>query len=134
MGFLDSLESMAAQQMENSGNPTAKVAGGLMAALEEHPGGLQGVMNHMQQNGVDTQAMATGETTTTTPEQVQQGLQGSGLLESVAEKAGVSPQVAQMALATILPMVISHFTQSGQAAPPTSGLDGMASQILGKFL
>ena len=94
MGFLDSLESLAAQQMENSGNPTAKVAGGLMAALEEHPGGLQGVMNHMQQNGVDTQAMATGETTTTTPEQVQQGLQGSGLLESVAEKAGVSPQVA----------------------------------------
>jgi uncharacterized protein YidB (DUF937 family) len=123
---------MASSAMEQSGNPSAKVAGGLMQALEEHPGGLQGVMDHMAQNGVDPQAVAAGQTAT--PEQVGQGLQGSGLIESVAEKAGVSPQVAQELMSTVLPMVMAHFTQGGTAAPPQGGYAGMASSILGKFL
>jgi uncharacterized protein YidB (DUF937 family) len=132
MGFLDSLENMAAQQMEQNGNPTAKVAGGLMSALEEHPGGLQGVMDQMAQNGVDPQAVAAGGQTT--PEQVGQGLAGSGLIESVAEKAGVSPQVAQELMSTVLPMVMAHFTQGGTQAPPSGGYGGMLSAILGKLL
>src|SRR5450432_2461689 len=127
MGLLDGLESIASQAMEQSGNPEAKVAGGLMQALEQHPGGLQGVMDHMNQNGVDTQAMASGEPAT--PEQVGQGLQGSGLVESVAEKAGVSPQIAQELMATVLPTVMSHFTQGGTSAPPEGGFAGMASMI-----
>jgi len=132
MGLLDSLEGMAAQAMEQGGNPTAKVAGGLMQALEQHPGGLQGVMDQMQQNGVDPQAIASGQPTT--PEQVGQGLAGSGLIESVAERAGVSPQVAQELMSTVLPTVMSHFTQGGTAAPPESGFAGMAETIVGKFL
>jgi len=132
MGLLDSLEGMASQAMTQTDNPTAKVAGGLMQALEQHPGGLQGVMDHMQQNGVDPQALAAGQSTT--PEQVGQGLEGSGLIESVAEKAGVSPQVAQELMATVLPTVMFHFTQGGTAAPPESGFAGMAETIVGKFL
>ncbi len=132
MGFLDSLESMASTAMEQSGNPEAKVAGGLMQAFEEHPGGLQGVMDHMAQNGVDPQAVAAGGTAT--PEQVGQGLAGSGLIEAVAEKAGVSPEIAKQVMATVLPIVMAHFTQGGTAAPPASGLGGMASQVLGKLL
>jgi uncharacterized protein YidB (DUF937 family) len=132
MGFLDSLESMASTAMEQSDNPASKVAGGLMSALEEHPGGLQGVMDTMAQNGVDPQAMAAGGTAT--PEQIGQGLQGSPLVAMVAEKAGVSPEVAQQLMSTVLPMVMSHFTQGGTAAPPQGGYAGMASSILGKFL
>jgi uncharacterized protein YidB (DUF937 family) len=132
MGLLDSLEGMASQAMEQSGNPAAKVAGGLMQALEQHPGGLQGVMDHMQQNGVDPQAIASGQTTT--PEQVGQGLAGSGLIETVAEKAGVSPQVAQEVMATVLPTVMSHFTQGGTTAPPASGFAGLAESVVSKFL
>jgi uncharacterized protein YidB (DUF937 family) len=132
MGFLDGLESMASQAMEQSGNPAAKVAGGLMQALEQHPGGLQGVMDHMQQNGVDPQAIASGQPATS--EQVGQGLEGSGLIESVAEKAGVSPQVAQELMTTVLPTVMSHFTQGGTAPPPASGFAGMAETVVAKFL
>jgi uncharacterized protein YidB (DUF937 family) len=132
MGFLDGLENMASQAMQQSGSPTAKVAGGLMQALEEHPGGLQGVMDHMQQNGVDPQAIAAGQTASTS--QIAQGLEGSGLIESVAGKAGVSPQVAQELMSTVLPVVMAHFTQGGTSAPPASGFAGMASSILGKFL
>lgn len=134
MGILDSLEGMAGQM--GSGGTNAKVAGGLMQALDEHPGGLAGVMDSFKQNGMDqhVQGWATGQQTTATPEQVQQGVGGTGLIENVAAKAGVSPEVAKMAMAAMLPMIVSHFTQGGQVAAPQSGLGGMAGQILGKFL
>jgi uncharacterized protein YidB (DUF937 family) len=133
MGFMDSLENMASQAMEQSGSPTAKVAGGLLSALEQHPGGLAGAMNTMQQNGVDPQQMAAGGATS--PDQIEQGLGGTGLIETVAAKAGVSPEVAKELMAVALPMVMAHFTQGGtQAAPSGGGLMSMAGPLLAKFL
>jgi uncharacterized protein YidB (DUF937 family) len=131
MGFLDSLESMASTAMEQSGNTQAKVAGGLMQALEQHPGGLQAVMNAMQANGVDPAAVAASGGAS--PEAAQ-SLEGSGLIELVAAKAGVSPEVAKEAMAVVLPIVMSHFTQGGQAAPPDGGFSGLAGGLLSKFL
>ena len=131
MGILDTIEGMAGQQGNN-----ARVAGGLMQALDEHPGGLASVIDSFRQNGMEqhVQNWSTGQQTTATPEQVQQGLGETGLIERVAGKASVSPQVAQMAMGTILPMVMAHFTQGGQTAPPQSGFGGMASQIMSRFL
>lgn len=140
MGFLDSIENMAAQKMQGgqtaSPGTNASVAGGLMQALDEHPGGLNGVLQSFQQNGMGqhVQNWASGQQQTATPEQVQQGLQGTGLIDQIAQKAGISPEMTKIALATVLPMVISHFTNNGQQAAPSSGFGGMASQILGKFL
>ena len=131
MGLLDGLEQMASSEGFGQ-NPQAKVAGGLMQALEEHPGGLQGVMNHLQNNGVDPNAVAASGAPS--PEAAN-ALQGSGLLESVAARAGVSPQVAQEALAVILPIMMSHFTQGGTSAPPQQGgLASMAGGLLSRFL
>ncbi len=132
MGLLDGLESMAASALGQSGNPTAKIAGSLMQALEEHPGGLQGVMDGMKQNGIDPQAIAAGGSASAT--QIAQGLQGSPLVAMVAEKAGVSPEVAQELMSTVLPLVLSHFTQGGTAAPPDGGFAGLAGSLLSKFL
>jgi uncharacterized protein YidB (DUF937 family) len=130
MGFLDSLEQMASTAMEASGNPTAKVAGGLMQALEEHPGGLQGVMDHMANNGVDPNAIAAAGTPSPA---AAQAIQGSGLIELVAQKTGLQPQMVQEALAVVLPIVISHFTQGGTGAPPAGGFAGLAGGLLSKF-
>lgn len=132
MGLLDSLESLAASSMTNSGNDTAKVAGGLMEALEQHPGGLGAVMENFRNNGLGAHvdAMQNGETPAVTPEQVQTGLQGTDLLDQVAAKAGVSPQVAQEAMSTVLPMVMAHFAQNG-SAPTSSVLGGMLSRFAG---
>lgn len=138
MGLLDSIENMAAQKMQGGTTPgtNASVAGGLMQALDEHPGGLHSVLQNFQQNGMGqhVQNWASGQQPTATPEQVQQGMQGTGLIDKIAAKAGVSPEITKIALATVLPMVISHFTNGGQQQAPSSGLGGMASQILGKFL
>ncbi len=132
MGLLDSIEAMASNQMAQGNHSTGKVAGGLLSALEEHPGGLGGLMNTMQQNGVDTQSVATGQATS--PDQIQQGLGGSGIIDKIAARTGLSETEVKLGLATALPLIMAHFTQGGTAAPPQSGFGGMASQILGKFL
>src|ERR1700733_3623793 len=133
MGILDTIEGMSGQQ--GAGN-NAKVAGGLMQALYEHPGGLAGVIDQFRQNGMSehVQNWASGQQQTATPEEVQQGVGSTGLIDNVAAKAGVSPAVAKMALGVVLPMVISHFTHGGQQALPQSGFGGMASEILGRFV
>jgi uncharacterized protein YidB (DUF937 family) len=131
VGFLNSIEGMA-----QGGGTEAKVAGGLMQALDEHPGGLSAIMDSFRQNGMEqhVQNWASGQQPTATTQQLQQGLAGTGLVDRVAAKAGISPQMAEMAMTTVLPIVIAHFTNGGQAAPPQSGFGGMASQILGKLL
>ena len=135
MGFMDEIGSLVGQSGETSDH--AKVAGGLMQALERHPGGIQGVIDSFKQNGMEqhVNAWGSGEQQSATPEQVQQGLGGTGLIERTAQNAGVSPQVVQMAMATILPMVIRHFAPGGQAAPQSEGqFGGMAQQLLSRFL
>jgi uncharacterized protein YidB (DUF937 family) len=138
MGFLDSITNMAAQKLQGdtSKGTSASVAGGLMEALEEHPGGLNSILQNFQQNGMGqhVEGWANGQQATATPEQVQQGMQGTGLIDNIAAKAGVSPEIAKIALAAMLPIVISHFTKGGEKEAPSSGFGGMASQILAKFL
>ncbi len=133
MGILDTISGM--MHGSQGGNTNAQVAGGLMQALDEHPGGLAGVLSSFEQNGMGqhVQNWASGAQTTATPDQIQQGVGNTGLIDSVAAKAGISPEMAKIGMAVILPMVISHFTQGGQQAAPTSGFGGMASQILSKF-
>jgi uncharacterized protein YidB (DUF937 family) len=124
VGILNELEGLSGQQ---GGGTNAKVASGLMQALDEHAGGLSGVLDQFRQNGMSqhVQSWASGQQQTATPEEMQQGLGGTGLIDTVAAKAGVSPATAKMAMAVVLPIVIAHFTQGGQQAPPQSGFGGM---------
>jgi uncharacterized protein YidB (DUF937 family) len=135
MGILDTIQSMAGQGGQDSQSDNSKVAGGFVQALSQHPGGIQGVLDSFKNNGLaePIKTWSNGESTIATPDQVKQGLAGTGLIEKTAEHAGVSPQVVQMALATVLPMVIQHFAPGGQAAPQSS-IGGMATQFLGRFL
>ena len=132
MGLLDSLESMAANAMTGSSDSTTRVAGGMMEALEQHPGGLGAILQNFRNNGLGghIDAMQNGQTPAVSPDQVQTGLQGTGLLDTIASRAGVSPEVARVAMATVLPMVMAHFAQNGRA-PNSSILSGMLSKLGG---
>lgn len=136
MGLLEAIENISGQGGGANPAVNAQVGAGMMQALEEHPGGLGGLLDAFRQNGMEqhVQNWSTGQQTTATPDQIQQGLGGTGFIENVAAKAGVSPEVAKVAMAALLPVVLAHFTQGGQQAPPQSGFGGMASQILGRFL
>jgi uncharacterized protein YidB (DUF937 family) len=134
MGLMDILQSLAGRTGEAANTDQAKVAGGFVEAVTQHPEGIQGVLDAFKNNGMaeHVNAWGTGQAATATPEQVQQGLSGTGLIEKTAEKAGVSSEVVQMALVTVLPMVVRHFAPNGEATP-TSSMGSMAEKILGKI-
>jgi uncharacterized protein YidB (DUF937 family) len=135
MGIFDSIAGMAEQAMGAQGGDQAKVAMGLMQTIQEHPEGVQGLMSGLQSSGLGDHAQlwASGEVQSATPEQVQASLGDNGMLESVAEKAGMSPEMAKMALTTVLPMVMAHVSPDGQAAQP-GDLGSLAGSLLKKFL
>ena len=74
--------------------------------------------------------MQAGQTPTVSQDQVQAGLQGTGLLDTIAAKAGVSPEIAKVAMASVLPMVMAHFAQNG-SAPNSNALSGILSKLGG---
>jgi len=135
MGILDTISQLAGQAGSVAQGDQAKVAGGFIQALTSHPEGIQGLLDSLKANGMADHIgnWLSGQAQTATPEQVQQGLGSTGLIEKTAEHAGVSPAVVTAALATILPMAIQHFAPNGQATEQ-SNFGGLAQQLLGKFL
>jgi uncharacterized protein YidB (DUF937 family) len=129
MGFLDSIEGMASQAM--AGGNTGGVAGGVLEALQQHPGGLGGVLDSFRQNGMGdhADAMQNGEAPPTTPSQVETGLAGTGIIDSVAQRVGVSPEVAKVAIAAALPVIMAHYSQTGEA-PSQGALGGVLGGLL----
>jgi uncharacterized protein YidB (DUF937 family) len=147
LGILDAIEGMAGQALgggqqgeaPTAGSEQGRVAGGFLQAASEHPGGLGAIMDMFRNRGMDQHVdqWQTGQNQQATPDQVQTGLGGTGLIEQTAAKAGVSPEVAKMALAAILPMVMAHMTQGGQQAPPQPGggaFGGLAGSLLSRLL
>ncbi len=129
MGLLDALTAIAGgASPEHQG-----VADALSQVMQEHPGGMDGILNQLKQNGLAEQVeswVGQGENKAVSPEQVQQGF-GSSVIDSIAQRAGISPAVASGVVAVVLPLVVSHF--SGNSAQPAQagGLAGLASQIFG---
>jgi uncharacterized protein YidB (DUF937 family) len=134
MGIMDMIQSLAGQTGSAAGTDQAKVAGGFIEALTQHPEGIQGVLDAFKNNGMADHVSnwAAGQATTATPDQVSQGLSGTGLIEKTAAKAGVSPEIVQTALATVLPMVVQHFAPNGQATA-TGSMASMGQELLSKF-
>lgn len=148
MGILDSIEGMAGQvmgggqgqgqiQVPENASEQGRVAGSFLQTANEHPGGLGGIMDMFRNQGMNQHVdqWQTGQAQAT-PEQVQTGL-GGGMLDQIAQRAGVSPTVAKVALAAALPMILSHMTQGGQQAPPapgSGGFGGLAGSLLSRIL
>ena len=92
MGLLDALTSIAGgASPEHNG-----VADALSQVMQEHPGGMDGLLNQLKQNGLGEQVQSwvgPGQNQAVSPDQVQQGL-GSSVLENIAQRAGISPTVA----------------------------------------
>ncbi len=148
MGILDTIEGMAGGAMGGGGqgpfqvpegaSEQGRVAGSFLQTANEHPGGLGGIMDMFRNNGMGQHVdqWQTGQMQQATPDQVQNGL-GGGMLDQIAQRAGVSPGTAKMALAAALPMILSHMTQGGQQAPPepgSGGFGGLAGSFLSRML
>ncbi len=133
MGILDSIEGMVG----NGGGQTAQAAGGLLQEMEGQPGGVGGLLNRFQQHGQAEPASqwAQGQTQPADPNTIQQGVGGS-MIDSIAQRTGMSAGAVKVGLAVAVPFLIHHMVQNGHVTPdgqptgndPSTG--GLMSSIL----
>jgi uncharacterized protein YidB (DUF937 family) len=127
MGLLDNLENVAMSKISGS-NPEASA---VLQMIQNHPGGINGLVQAFHDKGlggVVNSWIGTGPNQSITPDQIQQVL-GSGPLQSVAQKLGVSPAQASSTLSQLLPEVMNHLTPNG-SVPDHSNLLQMGESLL----
>jgi uncharacterized protein YidB (DUF937 family) len=126
----------------SSGGDHAAVAGGLMQELGGS-GGVAGLIQQFQQNGAGglVQQFASGQTQATDPGAMEQALAGSGLIDSIAQRTGMSPDTVKSSLATIVPVLINHVTANGHVTTdgqptgsPMPDAGSLMQSVLGKLL
>jgi uncharacterized protein YidB (DUF937 family) len=126
MGLLDALTSIAGgASSEHTG-----VADALSQVMQQHPGGMDGLLGLLKQNGLGDQVaswVGSGENKPITPDQVQQGF-GQDMVQNIAQRAGISPAVATGIISVVLPLVVSHLSGNTQTAQ-SGGLAGLASKL-----
>jgi uncharacterized protein YidB (DUF937 family) len=102
--------------------------------LQNHPGGLTGMIQAFQQGGlgdVISSWVGAGQNLPISADQIQSVL-GSGVLQQFAEKAGISTQDAGSQLANLLPNVVDKLTPGG--AVPSGDLKSMGMSLLQNLL
>ena len=95
------------------------IVGGSMAAivnnvLEKH-GGVQGVVNEFERNGLGPTVrswVSTGPNQPISPDEVQRAL-GPDLLQQLSQKSGVSVEDLSRKLADVLPQAVDKITPDG---------------------
>jgi uncharacterized protein YidB (DUF937 family) len=127
MGLLDNLESMAMSKVAGS-NPEASA---VLEMIQNHPGGISGLVQAFHSNGlgeVVNSWIGTGENHSVSPAQIQQVL-GSGPVQALAQKLGISPDQASSTLSQLLPTVMDKLSPNG-AVPDHSNLLQMGESLL----
>jgi uncharacterized protein YidB (DUF937 family) len=132
MGMLDDLENQAMTKMlGSSGNPLAT---SLLQMIQNQPGGLKGMLQSFHEKGLGSLVsswVSTGQNLPISADQVQQVL-GSGTVQELAAKAGISPDVAGSAISQMLPTLVDKLTPNGQVGDHSSIMD-IASGLLKSF-
>lgn len=140
MSFLDSVTNMA-KGLSGSGDHAA-VAGGLMQEIGG-VGGVAGMIQSMHQNGAGAlvQQWANGQTQATNPGAIEQALGGSRLIDSIAQRTGMSPDTVRTSLATVVPLLVNHLTSNGHVTTdgqvtgtPAPETGTLLQSVLGKLL
>jgi len=88
----------------------------VMGLVNNHPGGLAGLVQSFQQGGLSEAVnswVGTGANLPVSSDQIQQVL-GNEQVQALASKFGISTSDASSHLAQLLPAVIDHLTPNGQ--------------------
>ena len=124
MGLLDTLTGLAGQALSSGGNSNPLLSG-VLGMLQNHEGGVGGLVQAFAQKGLGDVAaswVGKGENLPISGDQLQSVL-GSDMVSGLASKFGISQdQIAQM-----LPQVVDQLTPNGQVE--AGGFD--ASQAMG---
>lgn len=87
----------------------------VVSALIEKHGGLEGMVEHLQQHGLGTAVRSWIETGQNLPMSIDQVHEvfGSSTLVELAVRLGLSPQTVARQVAELLPLAIDYLTPTG---------------------
>lgn len=127
MGLLDIVQGMMGDsQTAGSGN----IVGTVMQVLNSQPGGLEGILQSLQTGGLGAVVnswIGTGQNAPVSGDQLQNIL-GSGVVQDLASKLGISPADASSHLSQLLPGIVDHLTPNGEL--PQGGLTGAGMDLV----
>ena len=129
MSFMEDMEQRALSGvLGGSSNPLAH---SVLEMINNHPGGLPGLVQSFHQNGLGglvNSWISTGQNQPISGDQVQSVL-GNEQVQQIAAKVGISPDAAKSKLAEFLPMIVDKLTPNGQV-PQQSNLMEMGMNFL----
>ena len=127
MGLFDiAREILGGGQTDGAGGVVSSV----VQVLSGRAGGLDGVLQSLQQGGLGETVkswVGTGSNLPVTAEQLQSVL-GSGVVQDLAAKLGIAPDDAASHLSALLPGIIDHLPPNGEV--PEGGLAGAGMSLV----
>ena len=133
MGFFDDLVGKVTGAVKGPEGQGGLVEGVLGLLTNKETGGLEGLMQSFNQQGLGdiiSSWVGTGNNAAITPDQVQEVL-GSDVIQQLAEKSGVSVDAAKAQLSELLPGLIDKLTPEGKI--PEGGLLDKGIGLLGSL-
>ncbi|MGP8245651.1 MAG: YidB family protein [Bryobacteraceae bacterium] len=131
MSIYDQLSTALGGAPGESGS--SAMLSGVMGILNNHPGGVSGLAQAFEQNGLGhlmASWIGTGENLPVSADQVKSIL-GNERVAEFAAKAGISPDVATSHLAELLPNVINKLSPDGKLPEGGSDLMSEGMSLLG---
>ena len=131
MNFIDDLKQKAVSAIGGSVASSNPEAAAVLQAIQNHPGGVSGLVQSFHDNGlggVVNSWIGTGPNQSISPDQIQK-VMGSAPVQALAAKLGVSPEQASATLSQMLPTVMDRLTPNG-SVPSESNLLDMGKNLL----
>ncbi|HXS76941.1 MAG TPA: YidB family protein [Terracidiphilus sp.] len=137
---MDILNTVVSMAKGPAASEHAQVAGGLMHELEAR-GGVGSLIQNFQRNGMGSfvEQWSQGNTQPN-PTAIESGTEGTGLIESIAQRTGLSPGVVRGGLAIVVPLLVHHMVSNnhvtttgaptGNPPEPTSVLQSVLQRII----
>lgn len=128
------LGDLAGQIMGGGGGGSQTMLSSAVELLNNHPGGLAGVLQNFHAQGLGDLAsswIGSGGNLPVSAEQIQSVL-GNEQVQQFAQKLGISPDAASGHLAQMLPQLVDHLTPNGQVPQGGIAAEGL-SMLKGLF-
>jgi len=140
MGILDSVVNALDRSgaAPAAGTSSSAVASAVLSMLQSHGSAMNGLGSLMQafESGglghLFQSWVSKNQSLPVSAQQIQSVLGTSGILERIAQSAGLPTSEVAEHLATLLPQIVDHLTPNGQLHPgdASSALEGLAQRFL----
>ncbi len=138
MGLLDQIAGGLLKQVLSSGTAQNTLLETVMSLIKDSgSGGIGGLAETLTNSGLGDEVsswIGQGENLPISPEQILQVL-GSGQIQEIADKIGVSTDEASGGLAEILPQIVDQLTPDGDVPDDdllSQGLSMLGDKLFGK--